>query len=232
MTAQELLFRVGGVCLILFIPLLVIGSILYARIGMSSGSEGADALRRIASAGTSFPIMNALFHLGALLLLPGAAALAIALRGADRDGWIVLGTALVVLAVTVGAGFVFALNHGLYGIAGPYSAATPEQQGAYAVAASMNLRTQAGAELVQSMGLGLWVLCLTVGIAAAGWPAWLTYLGIAGGVGFIAAGLSSVLMGVPGVGPALGALGGLGLLLFATWLVAIGIQLVTLAPPG
>lgn len=230
MADREVFLRLGGVSLLLFIPMLMVGSVLFAQIGMSSRSDGGDALRRIADAGVSFPVMNGLFHLGALLLIPGAVALAAALRGSDRDDWVMLGTIFLVIAVTVGAGFVFALNHGLYGIAVQFRDAPPLDKNAYAIAANLNLRTQGGAELVQSVGLGLWVLCTSVAINAAGWPAWMAWLGLAGGLGFIGAGLSSVLLDVPMVGPALAGLGAIGLLFFAVWLVTVGGRLMNVMP--
>ncbi len=93
----------------------------------------------------------------------------------------------------------------------------------------MNLRTQQGAELVQSLGLGLWLLCIAAASAAAGWPTWITALGLAGGLGFILAGLSSVLFTVAVIGPVLAVLGTLGLVLFMLWDVVVGLRLVTTA---
>jgi len=217
--------RLGGLAMLAFVPLLGLGAILYGRVGVSSQSDGATALRRIADAGSMFPVTNALFHLGALLLLPAAAALVLSLRGESTDPWLLVGGVFIILAVVTGAGFVFALNHGLYGIAGPFVAANPEQQQALAATADMNLRTQAGAELVQSIAIGIWLLASAVAAGIAGWPSWIVWLGAAGGIGFIAAGLSSVLLSVAVLGPALGALGGLGLLLFAIWEVAVGWRL-------
>jgi hypothetical protein len=106
--------RLGGIGFLAFIPVLVIGSVLFGRIGISSGSSGADALRRIAEAGTTFPIMNALFHLGVLLLVPGAIALLVVLRGWDHDGLVFLGTASFVIAVAVAARLAFSVNHGQF----------------------------------------------------------------------------------------------------------------------
>jgi hypothetical protein len=232
MADREILFRFGGAALLLFIAMLIVGSVLFAQVGISSRSEGGDALRHIASAGASFPVMNGLFHLGALLLIPGAVALGAALRGADRDGWIVIATIFLVIAVAVGAGLVFSLNHGLYGIAVPFRDASADDQPAFVVAANLNLRTQAGAELVQSLGLGLWVICISVAIADAGWPSWMAWLGFAGGFGFIAAGLSSVLLDVAIIGPALAGVGALGLLLFVAWLLANAWRLLTVVIPG
>src|SRR4029078_781865 len=127
----------------------------------------------------TFGIVNGLFHLGALLLLPGAAALIIALRGESADTWLILGAPFVLLAVGVGAGLVFALNHGLAAMA-----STPGAGGAAAdAAADMYLKVQAGAELVQSAGLGIWLITVAIAAAASGWPDWLTWLGVAGGVG-------------------------------------------------
>ena len=45
----------------------------------------------------------------------------------------------------------------------------------------------------------------------------------------MAAGLSSILFNVPLLGPVLAGLGGLRLLLFAIWMLATGIRLVTTA---
>ena len=92
----------------------------------------------------------------------------------------------------------------------------------------MNLATQTGAELVQSVGIAFWLLAIAAAAAATGWPAWLIWLGVAGGIGFLAAGLSSVLLGAPLLGPVLAASGGVGLLLFAIWMVATGIRLLTM----
>jgi hypothetical protein len=78
------------------------------------------------------------------------------------------------------------------------------------------------------MGLGLWLLASATAMAAAGWPTWLVGLSVLGGAGFIVAGLSSVLMSVPVVGPALGALGALGLVMFMVWDLATGIRLLSL----
>lgn len=228
MPGATLVPRLGGIGFLLFIPMLMVGTVLFGRIGISSGSAGADAIRRIADAGTAFPIMNALFHLGALLLVPGAVALLVLLRGEDRDGLVLLGTAFLLLAVAVGAGFVFSLNHGLYREAARFGDATPEQQVVLGAMAEMNLRTQAGAELVQSVGLGLWVILMSGAMWSTEWPAWVSYLGVAGGIGFVLAGLSSVLIDVPGLGIALGGIGALGLLLFAVWLVVVGIRLVSM----
>lgn len=218
--------RGGGAALILFVPMLLIGVVLYSRIGMSSQSEGADALRRIADAGVSFPVMNALFHLAPLLLVPGTVALWIVLRGEGRDGWLLLAAGFAGLAVVVSAGVTFTLNQGLYRVAHGFDAASPERQALAATAADMNLATQTGVELVQSLGIAFWLLAIAVASSAAGWPAWLVGLGVAGGIGFIAAGLSSILLSVPLLGPVLAGTGGLGLLLFAIWMVATGVRLV------
>ncbi|MBI2781246.1 MAG: DUF4386 family protein [Chloroflexi bacterium] len=223
------LVRSGGAALILFLPMLLLGVILYGRIGMSSQSEGADALRRIADAGTSFPVMNALFHLGPLLLVPGTAALWTVLRGEGRDGWLLVAAAFAGLAVVVSAGVTFTLNQGLYRVAEGFSTASPERQALAASAAEMNLATQTGVELVQSLGIAFWLLAIAVAASAAGWPAWLVWLGVAGGIGFIAAGLSSVLFNVTLLSPMLAGLGGLGLLLFAIWMMATGVRLMTTA---
>jgi hypothetical protein len=220
--------RLGGFCLVAFVPILVVGALLYSRIGVSSQTDGSTALKRIAEAGASFPIVNALFHLGALLLIPAGVSLATSLRTADVGPWIDIGMGFLILAVVVAAGFVFSLNHGLWVIAtGP--GITSEGAGpAYAAAADSNLATQRGAELVQSMGLGLWLLASATAMAAAGWLTWLVGLSVLGGAGFIVAGLSSVLMSVPVVGPALGALGALGLVMFMVWDLATGIRLLSL----
>lgn len=220
--------RLGGVGFLAFIPVLVIGTVLFGRIGISSGSSGVDALGRIADAGTTFPIMNALFHLGVLLLLPGAIALFMELRGGPRDGIGFLGTAFLLISVVVASGFVFPLNHGLFREAVAFRDASPDQQLVLGAVAEMNLRTQAGAELVQSVSAGLWVLLVSLAIGSTGWPSWIGYIGLVGGIGFVLAGLSSILIDVPGLGVALGILGALGLLLFAIWLVVVGIRLMTM----
>jgi hypothetical protein len=80
---------------------------------------------------------------------------------------------------------------------------------------------------VQSLALGAWMLAAAIAMQASGWDAWLVWLGVAGGLGFVLAGLSSVLMGVPGLGMVLGATGALGLLLFAIWDIAVGWRLLT-----
>lgn len=221
-----LVVRLGGISLLGFLPLLGIGVVLYGRVGISSQSDGATALARIAAAGTSFPVMNSLFHLGALLLLPAGGALVSALRGPNADGWLLLGGLFLVLAVATSAGLVFALNQGLWGLSAS-AGASPEVRSAAAVAADLNLRTQAGAELVQSVGLGVWLLATAAAMSATGWDGWIVWLGVAGGAGFIVAGLSSVLIGVPMLGPLLGAVGALGLVLFAAWDLVVGWRLMT-----
>src|SRR5215216_480755 len=107
---ELILVRAGGGALILFLPMLLLGVVLYGRIGMSSQSDGADALRRIADAGVSFPVMNALFHLAPLLLIPGTVSLWIVLRGEGGDGWLLLAGAFAALIVVVSAGVTFTLN--------------------------------------------------------------------------------------------------------------------------
>jgi hypothetical protein len=226
---ELLLLRGGGAALILFLPMLLVGVVLYGRIGISSQSDGGDALRRIADAGIAFPVMNALFHLAPLLLVPGTVALWIALRGEGRDGWLLLAAAFAGLTVVVSAGVTFALNQGLYRVAEGFNAASPDHQALAAGVAEMNLATQTGVELVQSLGSSFWLLAIAVAAAAAGWPAWLVWLSVAGGIGFLAAGISSVLISVPILGPVLAGMGGLGLLTFAIWLVATGVRLVTTA---
>jgi hypothetical protein len=134
----------------------------------------------------------------------------------------------LILAVVVAAGFVFSLNHGLWVIATGPGITSEGASPAYSAAADSNLATQRGAELVQSMGLGLWLLASATAMAAAGWLTWLVGLSVLGGAGFIVAGLSSVLMSVPVVGPALGALGALGLVMFMVWDLATGIRLLSL----
>jgi hypothetical protein len=228
--ADIVIVRIGGALLLLFLPILLVGSSLFARIGVSSETPGPEALARIAAAGNRFPVMNALFHLGAILLLPGAVSLVIALRGVDRDPWLVMASAFVVVTVVVAGGFVFALNQGLYRVSAEYVSAPPERQAMLGVVAEMNLRTQTGAELVQSLGAGLWLLSVSVATAVAAWPIWQTALGFAGGIGFVAAGLASVLGRTPVVGRILGGLGGLGLMLFAIWTVATGLSLIALQP--
>jgi hypothetical protein len=219
--------RFGGLTLLAFLPLLLLGVVLYGRVGVNSQTDGATALRRIADSGALFSVTNAVFHLGALLLIPSAVALAIALQGERADPWLMMGTAFVVLAVAVGSGLVFSLGHGLAAIATAFSAGSPEAQPAYAAAADINLRTQQGAELVQSLALGFWLLCVSAAAMAAGWPVWIAALGAAGGIGFILAGLSSVLFTVGILGPALAVLGTLGLLLFVTWDGVVGVRLLT-----
>jgi hypothetical protein len=225
---ELLLVRAGGGALILFLPMLLLGVVLYGRIGISSQSEGTDALRRIADAGASFPVMNALFHLGPMLLVPGTVALWVVLRGEGRDGWLLLAAAFAGLVVVVSAGVTFTLNQGLHRVAQAFGAASPERQALASSAAEMNLATQTGVELVQSLGSSLWLLAIAAAAAAAGWPTWLVWLGVAGGIGFIAAGLSSVLFGMAPLGPILAGIGGLGLLVFAFWLVATGVRLLTM----
>jgi hypothetical protein len=222
------LVRLGGAALVLFLPMLLLGVFLYARIGISSHSGGADALRRIADAGASFPAMNALFHLGPLLLIPGTVALRIVLRGAGRDDWLLLAAVFVGLAVVVSAGVTFTLNQGLYRVAQGFLAGLPEQRTLAASAADMNLGTQTGVELVQSLGIAFWLLAVGVAASAAAWPTWLVWLGVAGAIGFLAAGFSSILLGVPFLGPVLAGLGALGLLVFAIWIVVAGIALMTI----
>jgi hypothetical protein len=221
------LVRLGGASLLAYLPLLLIGVVLYARVGVNSQTDGLTALSRISGSGALFAITNALFHLGALLLVPAAVALLIALRGPQQDPWLMAGTAFLMLAVVVGAGFVFSLGQGLAGVASAFSTATPDAQQSYAATADMNLRTQQGAELVQSLGLGLWLLAVAVAAASAGWPVWITALGVAGGFGFILAGLSSGLFTVAVIGPVLAGLGTLGLLLFMAWDLAVGLRLLT-----
>jgi hypothetical protein len=229
MEARELvLVRAGGAALILFLPMLVLGVFLYGRIGLRSQSDGGDALRRIAQSGASFPVMNALFHLAPLLLIPGTVALWIALRGEGRDGWLLLAAAFGGLSVVVSAGVTFTLNQGLHRIAQGYDTAASEHQALAASAADMNLATQTGVELVQSLGIAFWLLAIAVAASAAGWPTWLVWLGVAGGIGFVAAGLSSILLGVTPLGPVLAGLGGLGLVVFAAWMVAMGVRLMTM----
>jgi hypothetical protein len=223
--------RLGGIGFLLFVPMLIAGSVLFGRIGISSGSAGVDAMRRIADAGITFPIMNTLFHLGALLVLPGAIALLVVLRGAERDALLYLGTAFLLVTLAVGAGFVFALNHGLFREAGPFNDASPDQQALLGAMAEMNLRTQAGAELVQSVCLGLWVIFVSMAMGSTDWPSWVAYIGLAGGIGFILAGLSSIFIDVPGLGIVLGGLGALGLLLFAVWILVVGVRLITMPLP-
>jgi hypothetical protein len=46
--------RLGGIGFLLFIPMLLVGTALFGRIGISSGSAGAEAMRRIADAGSAF----------------------------------------------------------------------------------------------------------------------------------------------------------------------------------
>ena len=221
------LVRFGGVALLAYLPLLLIGVVLYGRVGVSSQTDGMTALRRIADNGALFAITNAVFHLGALLLIPAAVAIVLSLRDDTLNPWSLLGSTFLVLAVAVGAGFVFSLGQGLVGVASAFSGASPEAQQAYAATADMNLRTQQGAELVQSVALGAWLLCISVAAASAGWPTWITGLGLAGGVGFILAGLSSVLLSVSILGPVLAGLGTLGLLLFLIWDAVVGLRLLT-----
>jgi hypothetical protein len=231
MDPRELaVLRIGGASLVLFLPILLAGVVLYGRIGLSSQSEGVDALRRIAASGLEFPVMNALFHLGPLLLIPGAVGVLVALRGEGRDGWLIVGTAFALLAVIVGSGVTYALNQGLFKLAHGFGDAATDRQLVAGLVAQMNLGTQTGAELVQSLGLGLWLLAVSIAASGASWPTWQVYLGFAGGLGFVAAGLSSVLLDVPWLGPLLGVLGALGLLLFMIWAVTTGITLLTVRP--
>jgi hypothetical protein len=221
------LVRLGGASLLAYLPLLLIGVVLYTRVGVNSQTDGLTALQRIVASGPLFSVTNAVFHLGALLLVPTGVALLFALRGESRDPWLIAGSAFLFLALTVGAGFVFSLGQGLAGVAQAFASAPPDTQPAYAATADMNLRTQQGAELVQSLGLGLWLLAVAVASASAGWPTWITAIGVAGGLGFILAGLSSVLFTVAIIGPILAGLGTLGLVLFMIWDVAVGLRLLT-----
>jgi hypothetical protein len=140
---------------------------------------------------------------------------------------LMVGTAFLLLAVAVGSGLVFSLGNGLAGVASAFADGSADAQQAYSAAADMNLRTQQGAELVQSLALGVWLLCVSAASSAVGWPMWITALGAAGGLGFIIAGLSSVLFSVAIVGPVLATIGTLGLLLFLIWDVVVGVRLVT-----
>ena len=221
------LVRLGGATLLAYLPLLLLGVLLYARVGVNSQTEGLVALRRIADSGPLFALTNAVFHLGALLLVPTAVALLVALRGEQTDPWLWTGSAFLLLAIVVGGGLVFSLGQGLARLAAEFATASPDAQQAYGAAADMNLGTQQGAELVQSIGLGLWLIAVAAASASAGWPAWTTALGLAGGLGFILAGLSSVLYTVAVIGPVLAALGMLGLVLFMIWDVVVGLRLLT-----
>ena len=223
------LIRIGGIALLAYLPLLLIGVALYGRVGVNSQTDGATALRRIADSGALFSITNALFHVGALLLVPAGIGLSFLLRSDRADPWLAIGSAFLFLAVAVGAGLVFSLGQGLAGVAALSSTATQETGQAYAATADMNLRTQQGAELVQSLGIGLWLLCMAAASAAAGWPAWITALGVAAGLGFVLAGFSSVLFAVAILGPVLAVLGTLGLVFFMLWDVVVGLRLVTTA---
>ena len=102
--------------------------------------------------------------------------------------------------VAVSSGVTFTLNQGLYRVAEGFVAGSPGRQALAASAAEMNLATQTGVELVQSLGIAFWLLAIAVAASTAGWPAWLVWLGVAGGIGFIAAGLSSILLSVPLLG--------------------------------
>jgi len=210
-----------------YLLLLLIGVVLYARVGVNSQTDGLTALGRIRDSAPLFAITNAVFHLGALLLVPAGVALLVALRGEEQDPWLIAGTAFLLLAIVVGAGFVFSLGQGLAGVATAFPTATPDAQQAYAASADMNMRTQQGAELVQSLGLGLWLLGVAVASGIAGWPVWITALAGAGGVGFILAGLSSVLFTVAVIGPVLAGMGTLGLLFFMAWDLVVGLRLLT-----
>ena len=111
------LIRVGGMALLAYLPLLLIGVVAYGRVGVNSQTDGAAALRRVADSGALFSITNALFHLGALLLVPAGIGLFFLLRSDRADPWLAVGTAFLFLAVTVGAGLVFSLGQGLAGVA-------------------------------------------------------------------------------------------------------------------
>ena len=69
------LIRVGGMALLAYLPLLLIGVVSYGRVGVNSQTDGAAALRRVADSGALFSITKALFHLGALLLVPAGIGL-------------------------------------------------------------------------------------------------------------------------------------------------------------
>jgi hypothetical protein len=116
------------VALLAYLPLLLIGVVLYGRVGVSSQTDGMTALRRIADNGALFAITNAVFHLGALLLIPAAVAIVLSLRDDTLNPWSLLGSTFLFLAVAVGAGFVFSLGQGLVGVASAFSGASPEAQ--------------------------------------------------------------------------------------------------------
>lgn len=195
-----LVIQLGGLALLGFLPVLLAGAVLSGRVGVTSQTDGAVALARIAAAGRTFPVMNALFHLGALLMLPVGAALVVALRGPGADPWLLLGGMSLMLTVATAAGLVFALNQGLYRLSPAAATAPDETRIQHAIAGDMNLRTQAGAELVQSLGIAGWLLATAIAMQASGWDAWIVWLGVAGGIGFTAAGMSSVLMAPPLLG--------------------------------
>ena len=220
---------VAGVCLLLYVPLLLGGVVLVRPLGSAvfSTSTGEAALTRIGETGNRFAIVNAIFHLGPLLLLPAIVALFADLEPI-RPGEVAIGTVVGLIAFAVPIGVIFPLNVALHRLAQGYTEVDPPARAALAAVADGNLATQAGGEFVQTSIGGVWVLAISAAILAApAWPWWLGYLGIVAGTGMVAGGFASLLARVSRFGSALSAFAGFGLLLLAIWLLGIGWQLVT-----
>jgi hypothetical protein len=219
------------VALVLYGPLTFVGALLFFRnVGsaVTSASTGQAALKRIAEVGPAFRVMHAFLHLSPVLLIPGMVALyQVAARIHSDEA--LTGLVLGIVGVVVPLGWIYALNEGLYRLARAYPALGDGADAAGAkAAATMNLGTQAGGELLQSALLGAWALVAAISLRTA-WPeGWLLGLGTVAGVAFIVSGLVAVLPKVPMLTPILAAVGTAGVFLFLAWAVAAGLKLLTI----
>jgi hypothetical protein len=220
---------VAGLCLLVYVPLLLAGAVMYGPLGraVSSGATGDVALARIAETGRRFAIVNAIFHLGPVLILPALIALFNNLSP-YRPTEVAIGTLIGAVCFAVPIAVTFTLSMGLNRLATLYATADSDRRALLAAAADANLGTQQGAEFVQTGIAGLWPLSIAWAMfAAPGWPTWLAALGLIAGAGMSAAGLASIFVAWPRVGRIFAVAGGIGLFALAIWFVGVGWHLAT-----
>lgn len=218
----------AALCLVGAVASFLLGGVLYAPIGsaVTSGASGDSVLSGIAQSGDRFAIVNVLFHLTPLLILPAMVALFRDLSTV-RPGEVAIGTIIGLIAFGVPMGVIFPLNVSLARLAARYRGADAPTRAMLALAAEANLGTQVGGEFVQSAFGGVWVLAGSAAmLAAPAWPAWLGYVGLAAGAGMIAAGFASVFARIPRLGRILGFVGFGGLLVLMIWLLGVASRLL------
>lgn len=223
-------FRVGGISVLAYIGLVLIGSFLFNTAQAPTSVDTGEAmLKFIAAQKTVFSVSNVLFHFGLVFFIPMILALFLVLKNVSRT-FMLLATALALIGVSAFLTWIFALNVALIRLSDLYAAAsTDAQRAAYVAAAELDLGTQSGGEILGTILIGVWIPIVSVVMLRSKFDKTLAILGIATS---ILTPIGFTLATVTGGAPVFAAIGFGALLLMLIWFLLVGIKLYRLGGQG